>query len=37
MLQELGYQFPDGWSMPDDIACDDECPTVMARQTDGTS
>ena len=36
MLQELGYQFPDGWSMPDDIACDDECPTVMARQTDGT-
>jgi len=36
MLQELGYQFPDGWSMPDDITCDDECPTVMARQTDGT-
>ena len=36
MLHELNYQFPEGWFVPESIACDDECPTVSA-QSEGTS
>ena len=32
MLQELNYQFPDGWAAADTIACDEECPTISAQQ-----
>jgi hypothetical protein len=29
MLQELGYQMPDGWTVPDGIACGEDCPTII--------
>ena len=29
MLQELGYQMPDGWAVPDEIACGEDCPTFI--------
>ena len=32
MLEELNYQFPDGWAVADAIACDEECPTTSAQQ-----
>jgi MAF protein len=37
MLEELGYQLPDGWVMPAKIACDDDCPTIAASQEEHTS
>ena len=27
MLRELGYRFPDEWEIPDQITCDNNCPT----------
>ncbi|MBC8280772.1 MAG: 23S rRNA (uracil(1939)-C(5))-methyltransferase RlmD, partial [Chloroflexi bacterium] len=36
MLQELNYQFPDGWAVPEAIACDEECPTVIAQRGGNT-
>jgi len=32
MLQELGYRLPDGWTVPDEIACGDDCPTKAAQR-----
>ena len=36
MLQELGYQLPDGWTVPDAVACGDDCPTVSAQLQKGS-
>ena len=36
MLQELGYQLPDGWTVPDAVACGDDCPTVSAQLQEGS-
>jgi 23S rRNA (uracil1939-C5)-methyltransferase len=36
MLQELGYQLPMGWKVPNEITCDDDCPTIAASQGDNT-
>tara|TARA_Y100000815_G_scaffold154127_1_gene139955 strand:- start:820 stop:2691 length:1872 start_codon:yes stop_codon:yes gene_type:complete len=36
MLQELGYQLPDGWTVPDAVACGDGCPTVSAQLQKGS-
>ncbi|MEC7748754.1 MAG: 23S rRNA (uracil(1939)-C(5))-methyltransferase RlmD [Chloroflexota bacterium] len=36
MLQELGYQLPDGWMVPDAVACGDDCPTVSAQLQKGS-
>ena len=36
MLQELGYQLPMGWKVPNEIACDDDCPTIAAGQGNNT-
>ncbi len=36
MLQELGYQMPMGWKVPDEIACGDDCPTIAASQGENT-
>ena len=32
MLQELGYQFPEGWDIPEEVVCGDDCPTKHAEQ-----
>ena len=36
MLQELGYLLPDGWTVPDAVACGDDCPTVSAQLQKGS-
>jgi 23S rRNA (uracil1939-C5)-methyltransferase len=36
MLIELGYQLPDGWTMPAQIACDEDCPTIAASREENT-
>ena len=36
MLQELGYQLPMGWMVPDEIACGEDCPTIAANQGENT-
>ena len=36
MLQELGYQLPDGWTVPDAVACGDDCPTVFGQLQEGS-
>ena len=36
MLQELGYLLPDGWTVPDAVACGDDCPTVSAQLQEGS-
>ena len=36
MLQELGYQLPDGWTVPNAVACGDDCPTVSAQLQKGS-
>jgi len=36
LLLELGYQLPDGWTMPAQIACDDDCPTIAASREENT-
>ena len=36
MLQELGYQLPAGWTVPDAVACGDDCPTVSAQLQKGS-
>jgi len=36
MLQELGYQLPDGWTVSDAVACGDDCPTVSAQLQKGS-
>ena len=36
MLQELGYHLPDGWRVPGEIACGDDCPTIAASREENT-
>ena len=36
MLHELGYRLPDGWTVPDAVACGDDCPTVSAQLQKGS-
>ena len=36
MLQELGYLLPDGWTVPDAVACGDDCPTVSGQLQEGS-
>ena len=36
MLQELGYQLPDSWTVPVAVACGDDCPTVSAQLQKGS-
>ena len=31
MLHELNYQFPEGWAIPEAIACDEDCPTTNGQ------
>ena len=36
MLRELGYRFPEGWSVPSAIACGEDCPVNGGREAENS-
>ncbi len=36
MLRELGYRFPEGWSVPSAIACGEDCPVNAGREAENS-
>ena len=36
MLQELGYQLPEGWTVPSEITCGEDCPTIGGNRGENT-
>ncbi len=36
MLQELGYQLSEGWTVPSEVACGEDCPTIGGNRGEST-
>ena len=36
MLRELGYRLPEGWTVPSEIACGEDCPTIGGNRGENT-